>query len=60
MGCVGRVNLRDSEAAKIAERRAWWVPLKWYFGYCSRMELRDSETEKGTKLKKGSFPNGLT
>jgi len=36
-----KINLKDSEAASLAERRAWWVTLKWYFGYCSKKELGD-------------------
>ncbi|MGC6423508.1 MAG: integron integrase [Lentimonas sp.] len=41
-------NLKSYEGAGIKERRAWWITLRWYFGYCSKKELGDpSKRENG-------------
>ena len=35
------VHLRDYSEVPVDERRAWWITLKWYFGYCAKKELGD-------------------
>jgi integron integrase len=45
-----KINLKDFEAASLAERRAWWVTLKWYFGYCSKKELGDPGDRENGKI----------
>lgn len=32
-------HLREYSGANLEEHRAWWVTLRWYFGYCSKKEL---------------------
>lgn len=34
-------HLKEYTEASLEERRAWWITLKWYFGYCSKKELGD-------------------
>ena len=34
-----KVQLQAYSAASVQERRAWWITLKWYFGYCAKKEL---------------------
>ena len=34
-----KVQLKEYSSANLEERHAWWITLKWYFGYCAKKEL---------------------
>lgn len=34
-----KVQLNECSSASLEERRAGWITLKWYFGYCAKKEL---------------------
>lgn len=43
-------HLRGYTAASVDERRAWWITLKWYFGYCAKKELGDPTKREHGKI----------
>jgi integron integrase len=41
-------NLKEHTSVSLDDRRAWWITLKWYFGYCSKKELGEpTDRENG-------------
>ena len=36
-----KVHLDHSKTLNSNQREAWWITLKWYFGYCSRKNLKN-------------------
>ena len=36
-----KIHLDHSKALNSTQREAWWIALKWYFGYCSKKNLKD-------------------
>jgi integron integrase len=36
-----KVHLDHHKPLSSDQREAWWITMKWYFGYCSRKELGD-------------------
>ena len=45
-----KVQLREHSGASLEERRAWWVTLKWYFGYCAKKELGEPTKRENGKI----------
>ena len=43
-------HLRDYRSIDLEERHAWWITLKWYFGYCARKVLRDPAKREHGRL----------
>ena len=34
-----QLRLKEHTGVRIAQRRAWWATLQWYFGYCAKKGL---------------------
>jgi len=51
-------RLKNKGDVPVEVRRAWWVTLKWYFGFCAKMELGDpGNRENGIVFwKEGVLP----
>ena len=45
-----KVCLNDSQSLNPTQRQAWWITLKWYFGYCSRKDLGDPCNRENGKI----------
>jgi hypothetical protein len=45
-----KVQLQAYSAASVQERRAWWITLKWYFGYCAKQELGEPTKRDNRKI----------
>jgi integron integrase len=45
-----KVHLKEYSGASLEDRRAWWVTLKWYFGYCAKMELGEPTNRENGKI----------
>ena len=45
-----KVQLREHSGASLEKRRAWWVTLKWYFGYCAKQELGEPTKRDNGKI----------
>lgn len=44
------VHLKEYSGASLEERRAWWITLKWYFGYCAKKELGEPMKRENGKI----------
>jgi integron integrase len=45
-----KVQLNECSIASLEERRAWWITLKWYFGYCTKKELGEPTNRDNGKI----------
>ena len=45
-----KVHLKAYSGASVEERRAWWITLKWYFGYCAKKELGEPTNRDNGKI----------
>ena len=36
-----KVQLKEYSNANAEERQAWWITIKWYFGYCAKKGLEN-------------------
>ena len=45
-----KIHLDHSKALNSTQREAWWITLKWYFGYCSKKNLKDPYDRENGKV----------
>ena len=45
-----KVYLDHSKVLNPTQREAWWITLKWYFGYCSKKNLKDPCDRENGKI----------
>ena len=45
-----KVQLNECSSASLEERGAWWITLKWYFGYCAKKELGEPANRVNGKI----------
>ena len=45
-----KFHLKAYSGASVEERRAWWITLKWYFGYCAKKELGEPTNRDNGKI----------
>ena len=45
-----KVQLEEYSSASLEERHAWWITLKWYFGYCAKKELGEPINRDNGKI----------
>jgi integron integrase len=45
-----KVQLKEYSGASLEERRAWWITLKWYFGYCAKKRLGEPTNRDNGKI----------
>jgi hypothetical protein len=45
-----KVQLKEYSNANAEERQAWWITIKWYFGYCAKKGLGEPSNRQNGKI----------
>ena len=45
-----KVQLKEYSNANAEERQAWWITIKWYFGYCAKKGLGEPSNRENGKI----------
>jgi hypothetical protein len=45
-----KVQLKEYSNANAEERQAWWITIKWYFGFCAKKGLGEPSNRENGKV----------